>query len=148
MNMKVKKNFARKVENFSETYLAHHPVDESYENHVFKIGHLYLCVGCTGLYSGVTIFFILFFLVPDVFQGKAIITAMISLFGTTLALFQLWLEPENKWIKFSLRFCLGLSVGAYFGLIILVPEWWWKFGLFFFLFPITFLYSYLRRMIN
>lgn len=139
-----RETFSSKITSFSELYLSHHPICDCYKNHYFKIGPVYLCVGCTSFFSGSTIFLLLYFLLPTIFQDKPLVIIIPGFIGIILALIQLWWRPEKKIIKILLRFMLGWAMGAFFGLIILIPSWGWKFGLFAFLFPTTLLYNFLR----
>jgi hypothetical protein len=133
-----------KIKNFSALYLAHHPLCIKFRNHVFKIGSLYLCVGCFSVLTGFLVFTILFSVFQDFFQTNPIILAFISLSGVILSLIQLLLKPNFKWTKASFRFLLGAALGAYNGLIILLPKIWLGFILFLLFFPGVYLYNILR----
>jgi hypothetical protein len=134
----------QKIENFSALFLAHHPLCLKFRNHVFKIGSLYLCVGCFSVLTGFLVFTILFSVFQNYFKSHPTVLAIIAIIGVSLSLLQLLLKPNNKWIKATFRFLLGSSLGAYNGFIIMIPKLWLGFVLFIFLFPGVYLYSILR----
>lgn len=114
-------------------YLAHHPTCSRYRNHYFKIGSLSLCVGCTSMYSGIILYFFLFFVAPFLFQKNLYLVTILPFYGFSMAILHYVINAERKIIKTYLRFSAGIGIGAYFGLIILVPKWWVRlilFGLF------------------
>ncbi|MBD3192656.1 MAG: hypothetical protein GF308_18590 [Candidatus Heimdallarchaeota archaeon] len=114
-------------------FLAHHPICSRYRNHYFKIGPICLCVGCTSMYTGILLYFFLFFLAPSVFQENLYLITILPFFGFSMAILHYLIKSEKKIIKSYLRFSAGVSIGAYFGLIILTPKWWVRlvlFGLF------------------
>ena len=133
-----------RIKNFSELYLAHHEISEECKNHVFKIGPFYLCVGCTSVFIGVVIFGIIQFSFLDFFRGFPLIIALISSYGVFMALMQLLIKPTNKLLKALMRFSLGLGMGAFFALLVFIPNWYLKFGLFIFLGIGTILYNIVR----
>jgi hypothetical protein len=108
---------------------AHHPVCSKYKDHYFKIGQLYFCIGCTMLYSGIFVFTALFFSLPQVFQNNPWVICSIPFAGFGLAISHLIFRFKNKWIKTFLRFIAGIGVGAYLGIVYLVPDWWLRFAL-------------------
>ncbi|MHA1551541.1 MAG: hypothetical protein ACTSQC_06325 [Candidatus Heimdallarchaeaceae archaeon] len=126
-----------KIKIFSKLYLAHHEICEECKNHVFKIGPLYLCVGCT-------IFGIILFSFLDVFKGFPLVVALITSYGVFMALMQLFLKPTNKLLKTLMRFSLGLGMGSFFALLVFIPNWYLKFGLFILLGIGTILYNIVR----
>ncbi|MCG3221502.1 MAG: hypothetical protein H7641_08990, partial [Candidatus Heimdallarchaeota archaeon] len=93
-----------KLKNFSSLYLAHHPLCENYRNHVFKIGSLYLCVGCTSIVTAFIVYTILFFAVPRIFQEYPLTNGIIAAIGVGMSLLQFVLRPSNKIIKIIFRF--------------------------------------------
>lgn len=139
-----KGNSKSKIESFSQKYLAHHPLCEKYTNHVFRIGPLYLCVGCTSVFLAFIMYTVLFFAVPSLFQGYPLINGIIAAIGVGLSLLQFVLKPSNKMIKIIFRFSLGLAVSAYLGIVFIVQNWGIKIGLFAMLFAGVILYNILR----
>ncbi len=101
----------------------HHPTCNKYKNHYFKIRKFKLCVGCTGTYSGIGAFLILYFAVPSI-QLNPIVLPIIFLIGFSSAVLHSLIHLKNKWLKAFLRFCLGFGIGAYIGIIIISPRWW------------------------
>ena len=142
---RVKGNQKNKLKNFSALYLAHHPLCENYRNHIFKIGSLYLCVGCTSIITAFIVYTILFFTIPSVFQGYPMINGIVAAIGVGISLLQFVIRPSNKIIKILFRFSLGLAVSAYIGIIVLIQQWGIKIGLFSMLFVGVILYNSLRR---
>ncbi len=134
-----------RIKNFSELYLAHHEICEECKNHVFKMGPLYLCVGCTSVFLGIVIFGIILFSFFDVFSGSPLIIALISSYGVFMALMQLFIKPKNKLLKALMRFSLGLGMGAFFALLVFIPNWYLKFGLLILLGIGTLLYNIVRN---
>ncbi len=134
----------QKLRHFSMQYLAHHPLCYNFNNHVFKIGSLYFCVGCFSVLFGFIVSSILFFIFKAFFETLPIILASVGLFGVCMSLFQLLLKPENKFLKFLFRLLLGVAIGAYTGILILVPKIWLSILLFLLLFPGVYLYNILR----
>ncbi len=137
-----------KLKDFSSLYLAHHPLCNPYKNHVFKIGSLYLCVGCTSIIAGFVVYTVFFFTFPRVFQGYPLVNGLISAYGVGLALLQLMIHPSKKLSKVIFRFSLGLAVAAYMGIVFLVEKWGIKIGLFVLLFACVIIYNSLRKEIN
>lgn len=138
------KNLSQKLRHFSMQYLAHHPLCFKFNNHVFKIGSLYLCVGCFSVLFGFIISSILFFIFKDFFETLSIVLASIALFGVSMSLVQLILKPEIKFFKFLFRLLLGIALGAYTGILILIPKIWLSILLFLLLFPGVYFYNILR----
>jgi hypothetical protein len=138
------KNLNQKIKHISMQYLAHHPLCFKFNNHVFKIGSFYLCVGCFSVLLGFIISSILFFIFKSFFEDLPIILASVGLFGVCMSLVQLLLKPENKILKFLFRLSLGIALGAYTGILILVPKIWLSILLFLLLFPGVYLYNILR----
>ena len=141
---KTTRSFNQKLRHFSMQYLAHHPLCYKFSNHVFKIGSLYLCVGCSSVLFGFIISSVLFFIFKDFFQTLPIILASSALFGVSLSLFQLLFKPRFKLLKFLFRFLLGIALGAFTGILILIPKIWISILLFLLLFPGVYLYNILR----
>lgn len=140
----VEGNRKNRIKNFSALYLAHHPLCVKFRNHVFKIGSLYLCVGCFSIIIGFMFFSIFFFVFKSFFQSLPIVLALIALSGVSLSLLQLVLKPNFKWSKAIFRFLLGSALGSFVGIIILTPKIWLGFILFLLLFPGAYLYNILR----
>ena len=134
-----------RIKNFSELYLAHHEISEECKNHIFKIGPFYLCVGCTSVIIGLLIEGIILFSFLNFFTTRPIVLALITSFGVSLALLQLLLKPKNKLIKTFMRFSLGFGVGALLALMVMIPNWYWKIGLFILFLLGTILYNRVRR---
>ncbi len=132
----------------SWTYLAHHPTCSRYRNHIFKIGSMYLCVGCTSSIIGFIIYSIVFYSFMEFFKTNPINNGYVTIFGVLLALIQLMLNPQNKWIKAFMRFSLGLGLGGYVALVVLVPSWNLKISLFVMLFFASILYNDIRKNKN
>lgn len=139
-----KLTISERITNFSELYLAHHPICDECRNHVFKIGPLFLCVGCTCVISGFLIFGIFLFSFLDFFYGFPLSVALITSYGVLMSLIQLFTKPKNKWLKVLMRFSLGLGMGAFLALIVFLTNWFLKFGLLFLLIIGTFLYNIVR----
>ena len=139
-------SFNQRMKLISMQYLAHHPLCNKFKNHVFVIGSLFLCVGCTSLLLGFISFTILFFILQDIFLARPLILASVATAGVFIALVQVLLRPSNKWIKALFRIALGIGLGSFTGLIVLVPNWGLKIGLFLFLLPGVYLYNILRGL--
>ncbi len=103
---------------------AHHPTCSKYKNHYFDIWGLKLCVGCTSLYSALTIFLIVFFNTKAFFTANVIILPIVYLFGLVALVLHSLIHPSNKWFKSLFRSSLGLGIGAYISIIVLGPTWW------------------------
>ena len=121
----------------------HHPTCSRYKNHYFKIGKLKLCVGCTNLYSGITLFLILYFSVPSI-KLNPVVLPLVFLYGCTSAIVHVIIHPEKKWLKSILRFSLGFGLGAYIGIIIIGPKWWLRAIFTIILIGGIFLYRFMR----
>jgi len=135
---------SQRMKHFSMQYLAHHPLCIKFKNHVFIIGPLFLCVGCTSVLLGFISFTILFFILQENFLARPLTIALVATCGVIIALVQLLVKPNNKWIKALFRLSLGIGLGSFTGLIVLAPHWGLKIGLFLFLFPSVYLYNVLR----
>ena len=101
-------------------YLAHHPSCYKFDNHVYRLGSLILCVGCTNVILGFLIYTILFFSFFDFFRTTPLISGITAALGVSIALFQVFLTPTNKWLKSMFRFYLGIGLGGYTSLIVLM----------------------------
>ncbi|MEA2069838.1 MAG: hypothetical protein U9O98_00955 [Asgard group archaeon] len=112
---------------YSIKYFAHHPICSQYKNHYFKIGPLYLCVGCTSMYLGIFSYILSFFLVPTIFRESVWILSTTPFIGFTIAILHSLLKVKIKWFKAISRFLSGLSIGAFIGIIIAVPNWFIRF---------------------
>ncbi|MHA1346950.1 MAG: hypothetical protein ACTSVO_07610 [Candidatus Heimdallarchaeaceae archaeon] len=134
-----------RIKNFSELYLAHHEISEKCENHVFKIGPFYLCVGCTSVFVGIVSFSIFLFIFYSTFKTYPLVLALITSFGVSLALLQLVIKPKNKWVKALMRFLLGVGIGALLAIVVIIPNIYLKFGFFILLGIGTVLYNIVRR---
>ena len=104
------RNFNQKLRHFSMQYLAHHPLCYKFSNHVFKIGSLYLCVGCFSVIFGFIVSSVIFFVFKNFFQTIPIGLALTALIGVSLSIIQLLLKPKLKLLKFLFRFPLGISL--------------------------------------
>ncbi len=121
-----KKSLSERTTHFSEIYLAHHPISAECRNHVFKIGPLYLCVGCTSVITGFIVMTIIQFSYLEPFRLYPLIPAIITSAGVFMALLQLFTKPKKKLLKVIMRFSLGLGMGTFILLIVLVPNWYLK----------------------
>ncbi|MHA1401104.1 MAG: hypothetical protein ACTSQE_12215 [Candidatus Heimdallarchaeaceae archaeon] len=126
----------------------HHPTCSVYKNHYFSIGPLKLCVGCTSVYSSLTLKLILYFTLQEFFNSNLLIFPIICLIGVTAAIGQYLIKPENKWIKAFLRSLLGFGLGAYILLIVLTPKWWLRIVLFVIALGGVYLYNLMRGKAN
>ena len=117
---KQKKNFSERLQLFSIKYLAHHPSCKKFDNHIFRIGKLFLCVGCTSVFLGFISYTVIFFSLLSSFRRFPYITGTIAAFGVGMALMQVFLKPKFKLFKAFFRFCLGVGLGAYIALIVQV----------------------------
>ena len=137
-----------RIKNFSELYLSHHEINEKCKHHVFKIGPLYLCVGCTSVLLGFITFLISFFVWLEFFLPNPLALALTASFGVLMSLIQLWFKPKLKWVKSLMRLSLGVGLSAFVGLIVLIPNIFLKLGLFLLLVIGTILYNIVRRSLN
>lgn len=150
---KPKKSLRYRIKIFSMQYLAHHPICKKFDNHIFRIGPFIFCVGCSGVLLGFLLYTVLFFSMFEIFKEKPIISGLLATFGVIMALIQISLKPENKWLKFVFRICLGIGLGGYTSVIILVAGLDYAIGsytilvqiaLFLLLIPGVYLYNILR----
>ncbi|MHA1154941.1 MAG: hypothetical protein ACTSQK_02440 [Candidatus Heimdallarchaeota archaeon] len=126
----VKLFFSWKVISMS---LAHHPECETFEDHVFKIGKLRLCRGCTLSYPPMYALVLMFIFWPD---------AMLFLTSTGLWIPNLWwftigfgvtgasallLRKYSLFINDIYKFCRGAFAG-FLVTIILSQHWGFKIG--------------------
>ncbi|MFX1513121.1 MAG: hypothetical protein ACFFCQ_11085 [Promethearchaeota archaeon] len=105
-------------------YLAHHPLCNRYKGHIFTIGELKLCRGCTMLYSGMFLGVIMNFLLFKTYQNTEAISKGLLLYLLILPTliftglpFQVW-QPLRDISKFFLGFGIALSI-----LTILTSPW-------------------------
>jgi len=150
---KKKKSFSYRVRIFSMQYLAHHPACDKFNNHIFRIGSLFFCVGCTSVFLAFVSYTIVFFSMLSFFTSFPYANGIFAAFGVVMALTQVFLKPNNKLIKVLFRFSLGLGLGAYIALIVQVSNLSSQVGyftiliqiaLFLLLIPGVFLYNVLR----
>lgn len=153
VSSKKEKSFSYRVRIFSMLYLAHHPACDKFNNHIFRIGSLFLCIGCTSVFLAFISYTIVFFSMLPFFTSFPYVNGIFAAFGVGMALTQVFLKPNNKLIKVLLRFSLGLGLGAYTALIVQVSNLSSQIGnftiliqisLFLLLIPGVFLYNVLR----
>ncbi|MCE7749852.1 MAG: hypothetical protein GPJ51_15805 [Candidatus Heimdallarchaeota archaeon] len=153
VSSKKDKNFSYRVRIFSMLYLAHHPVCDKFNNHIFRIGSLFLCLGCTSVFLAFISYTIVFFSMLPFFTSFPYVNGIFAAFGVAMALTQVFLKPNNKLIKVLLRFSLGIGLGAYTAIIVQVSNLSSRIGnftiliqiaLFLLLIPGVFLYNVLR----
>ncbi|MCE7738645.1 MAG: hypothetical protein KAU62_15870 [Candidatus Heimdallarchaeota archaeon] len=153
VSSKKEKSFSYRVRTFSMQYLAHHPACDKFNNHIFRIGSLFLCVGCTSVFLAFISYTIVFFSMLSFFTSFPYANGIFAAFGVAMALTQVFLKPNNKWIKALMRFSLGIGLGAYTALIVQVSNLSSQIGyftiliqiaLFLLLIPGVFLYNVLR----
>ncbi|UCG02167.1 MAG: DUF2085 domain-containing protein [Candidatus Heimdallarchaeota archaeon] len=101
--------------------LAHHPICGQFRSHTFSVGGLFLCLGCTGFYSGVLIGGLII-LIVRAFQLDWFTLVCISAAMFLPTIFRLMKIPvfssEDKYIRFLFRLLLGAGVA--FGLTSIV----------------------------
>ena len=153
VSSKKDKSFSYRVRIFSMLYLAHHPACDKFNNHIFRIGSLFLCVGCTSIFLAFISYTIVFFSMLPFFTSFPYVNGIFAAFGVAMALTQVFLKPKNKWVKSFFRFCLGIGLGAYTAIIVQVSKLssqigfftiLVQIGLFLLLIPGIFLYNILR----
>ncbi len=105
---------------------AHHPTCSVYTNHYYTIGKIHLCVGCTSLYTTIIFSLIIFFSFMNFFLNNPYYLAFAFVIGILGPFIHFAIRPKNKWIKTIFRVFAGVALGAYIGLIVLVPIWWIK----------------------
>ena len=103
-------------------YLAHHPVCKKFDNHVFRIGQLFLCVGCTSVFLAFISYTVVFFSLISFFNLYPYVNGGFAAFGVSMALLQVFIKPKNKWLKAIFRFWLGIGLGAYTAIIVQVSQ--------------------------
>lgn len=126
---------------------AHHPHCQYHRNHLIWIGNRPFCLGCTSLYSGISIgiiasltihwhyvsfllwlFICFFLLIPTVFQPKV----------------------QQRYFKIGARFLLGVSTAFFWVGGLLIQEYPFDRWIFIFLMTLTFylvfrLFRYIRK---
>ena len=116
------KSILSRLEVFSLLYLAHHDSqDRCFSEHVFKIGSLYLCVGCTCSIVGLITWLIL----SSLLYINYFVALIVTFIGVICALVQLKLKLK-KLYKCIFRFTLGIAIGAYLTIIINVEHFIFK----------------------
>lgn len=105
--------------------IAHHPLCQYYQNHVIRVNHLALCLGCTGFYSGlgIGIFILLISNMKHFVWEILVFIALILYTPTILRLLNFPLfNSSRKSFRFIYRFLLGLGVSVGFFSILIVPN--------------------------
>jgi len=99
----------------------HHPICKRYKEHYFTIANLHLCVGCTSMYSAMSLIFLTFIFIE---VSKNYLISLLILFYASIAssLFHLFIKPEKKYQKAFLRFLAGLGIAAYFIIIMMTKN--------------------------
>lgn len=94
-------------------FLSHHPECDDFDDHVFKIGKIRLCQGCTAMYSGLIILILLVWnhilILPQDFLISFIIGSL--LFFPTIV--QLKFGFKNRSYRIISRWLIGFSIGIY-----------------------------------
>jgi uncharacterized membrane protein len=99
---------------------AHHPLCERFSGHVFRIGKLYICQGCTLVYSGLLIGGLVFSLVPFVLSYW-----LWSIIAGALVLptFIVHFSSLSRVFTRVARFSFGLFFGWMIGGVVKYPNW-------------------------
>jgi len=105
---------------------AHHPLCPRFSGHVFKIGRLYLCQGCTYVYFGLILGGLIFGLVPIAIPFWLWLTIAACLILPTFLVHFLSLP---RFFTRLARFLLGLYFGWMIGAIVQYSSWLYR-GLF------------------
>ena len=105
---------------------AHHPLCPRFSGHVFKIGRLYLCQGCTFVYSGIILGGLIFSLLPFSIQFWLWLTIAACLILPTFIVHFLSLP---RFFTRLARTLLGLYFGWMIGGIVQYSSWLYR-GLF------------------
>lgn len=105
---------------------AHHPLCPRFSGHVFKIGRLYLCQGCTFVYSGIILGGLIFSLVPFSIQFWLWLTIAACLILPTFIVHFLSLP---RFFTRLARSLLGLYFGWMIGGVVQYSSWLYR-GLF------------------
>lgn len=103
---------------------AHHPNCDLYDHHVYRIGLVRFCVGCTGLYSA----FLISFILDLVFKFSLTLTPRFML-GFLLfipAIVQLNQKSMRRYLKFLMRYSLGTSAYLLLSASLFVDGLYWK----------------------
>ena len=101
--------------------LAHHPICRHFRSHTLQIDGVFLCLGCTGFYSGIFIGILIIvlygFFSINWFSSVIITTAMFS--PTIFRLMKIpFFTTEKKSLRFLFRWLLGCGVAI--GLVSIV----------------------------
>ncbi len=105
---------------------AHHPLCPRFSGHVFKIGRLHLCQGCTFVYSGLLLGGLVFSLVPISLPFWLWLTIAACLILPTFLVHFLSLP---RFFTRLARFLLGLYFGWMIGGVVQYSSWLYR-GLF------------------
>ncbi len=122
---------------------AHHPICTNYRTHFWKVGGLYLCQGCSLVYSSflITLLFLIIFHV-------ILLPAQYLIVGMSLLVSILLIEKYNanlRFIKRLARVGTGLGLGISFSAFLLYPDLFIKLGGLFVSLAGFYLFNYIRR---
>ena len=103
---------------------SHHPNCDLYDHHVYRIGSVRFCVGCTGLYSA----FFISFLLDLVFKFSWALNLrfIIGFLLFIPAIIQLFRKSRKRFLKFIMRYSLGTSTYFLVSSSLLVDGLHWK----------------------
>ncbi|MFW9993872.1 MAG: hypothetical protein ACFFD4_17640 [Candidatus Odinarchaeota archaeon] len=99
---------------------AHHPLCERFNDHVWQIGHIFICQGCTLVLLGVlagTSFFLLSGASLKAFEWL-IIGLICFIFPSTVEL----LNIKTRWVKRITRWVIGCGLGSFFWILITISD--------------------------
>lgn len=99
---------------------AHHPLCQNYSDQVFKIGNIYLCQGCTLIYSGLVIG-----LLSGIIFNPSFSIQIWAIIGVSLMVptFVVQVVKLPRMFKRIARFLNGFDLGAIFFSIFILPKW-------------------------
>ncbi len=148
MKISLKKRFLlwkKKLKLSWKFKFAHHPICERFDDHIWKIGDMYVCQGCTMVYSGVILGFFLF-----LFNFNQFIGGMLDWFLSVL-IFMLptflieKLRIKTRWVKRSVRFLNGIALGATMAFLFVDTSIWERISVIAFIYIGLLLFRFIRR---
>ena len=118
---------------------AHHPNCDLYDHHVYRLGSLRLCVGCTGFYTSFVVSLLL-----DIIMNFNLPINLRFILGYLFfipAIIQLVIKHKSRSSRFIMRFSLGSSAYLLISAAFIVEGIYWKILNFAIFITVAFIYS-------
>lgn len=115
-----------RLKGFVKFSLAHHPVCEHFRSHTLQIGGIYLCLGCSGFYGGISIGILVIVIAWNLFRLEwlsLVVISTVMFLPTILRLMNIpFFSTTRKPLRLLFRLLLGFGVAIGLISIVIAPN--------------------------